>query len=137
MDRGDLVPDELIVAMVREAIERLDGEPILLDGFPRTVAQADALTGALAARGRELTAAILIDVPDETVVRWISGRHQGRARFRRGWSAPRSTRPGTFPRPARSREQRCAEPLQDLRASPARDRAVAAAGGLSPGPCRR
>ena len=79
MDRGDLVPDELIVAMVREAIERLDGGPILLDGFPRTVAQADALAGALAARGRELTTAILIDVPDETVVRWISGRHQDRA----------------------------------------------------------
>lgn len=79
MDRGDLVPDELIVAMVRDAIARLDGEPILLDGFPRTVAQADALTGALADRGRDLTAAILIDVPDETVVKWISGRHQGRA----------------------------------------------------------
>jgi adenylate kinase len=41
--------------------------------------QADALTGALADSGRELTAAILIDVPDEMVVRWISGRHQGRS----------------------------------------------------------
>jgi adenylate kinase len=79
MDRGELVPDELIVAMIGDAIARLDGEPILLDGFPRTVAQADALAGALEARGRELTAAILIDVPDETVAKWISGRHQGRA----------------------------------------------------------
>ena len=78
MDRGGLVPDELIVAMVRDAIVRLDGRPILLDGFPRTVAPADALAGALEDRGRELTAAILIDVPDEMVVERISGRQQGR-----------------------------------------------------------
>jgi len=78
MDHGDLVPDELIVAMIRNAIASLDGKPILLDGFPRTVAQADALAGALKARGRELTAAILIDVPDEVVIERISRRHQGR-----------------------------------------------------------
>jgi adenylate kinase len=78
MDRGDLVPDELIVAMMRDAIARLDGKPILLDGFPRTVAQADALTDALQDRGRELTAAVLVDVPDDVVVERISGRHQGR-----------------------------------------------------------
>ena len=69
MDRGDLVPDELIIAMIRDAIAGLDGEPIVLDGFPRTVAQADALADALAAREREMTAAILIDVPDDVVVR--------------------------------------------------------------------
>lgn len=78
MDRGGLVPDELIVAMIRDAIASLDGKPILLDGFPRTVTQADALAAELEARGRELTAAILIDVPDELVVERISGRHQGR-----------------------------------------------------------
>ncbi len=78
MDRGDLVPDELIVAVIRDAIADLDGKPILLDGFPRTVAQADALAEALEARDRELTAAILIDVPDEMVVERISGRRQGR-----------------------------------------------------------
>jgi adenylate kinase len=78
MDRGDLVPDELIVAVMRDAIASLDGKPILLDGFPRTVPQADALAGALEARGRELTAAVLVDVPDEVVVERISGRHQGR-----------------------------------------------------------
>lgn len=78
MDRGELVPDALIVAMVRDAIAGMDGTPILLDGFPRTVAQADALAGALAGRGRDLTAAILIDVPDELVVERIAGRHQGR-----------------------------------------------------------
>ena len=78
MDRGDLVPDELIVAMVRDAIASLDGSPILLDGFPRTLAQADALADALEARGRELTAVVLVDVPDDAVVERISGRHQGR-----------------------------------------------------------
>jgi adenylate kinase len=79
MDRGDLVPDELIFALVRDALAGLDGKPILLDGFPRTVAQADALAGALETRGRELTAAVLVDVPDDVVVERISGRHQGRA----------------------------------------------------------
>ena len=78
MDRGDLVPDELIIAVMRDAIARLDSEPILLDGFPRTVAQADALAHALKDRGRELTAAVLVDVPDDVVVERIRGRRQGR-----------------------------------------------------------
>jgi adenylate kinase len=78
MDRGDLVPDELIIAMVRDAIAELDGQPILLDGFPRTLAQADALGGVLRERERELTDAVLIDVPDDVVVDRISTRHQGR-----------------------------------------------------------
>jgi adenylate kinase len=78
MDRGDLVPNELIVAMIRDAIASLDGKPILLDGFPRTLTQADALAATLEARGRELTAAILIEVPDEMVVERIGNRHQGR-----------------------------------------------------------
>jgi adenylate kinase len=78
MDRGDLVPDELIVAMIRDAIADLDAKPILFDGFPRTVAQADALADALEARDRALTAAVLIDVPDDVVVERIRGRGQGR-----------------------------------------------------------
>jgi adenylate kinase len=78
MDRGDLVPDDLIIAMVRDAIGRLDDEPILLDGFPRTLAQADALGSVLGERERELTDAVLIDVPDDVVVERISGRGQGR-----------------------------------------------------------
>jgi adenylate kinase len=78
MDRGDLVPDEVIVAMVRDAIAGHDGEPILLDGFPRTVPQADALAGVLDDGGRELEAAVLIDVPDDVVVHRISSRGQGR-----------------------------------------------------------
>jgi adenylate kinase len=78
MDRGELVPDDLILAMVREAIEDLGDRPILLDGFPRTVGQADALAGALEEHGREMSASILIDVPDDEVIERISGRGQGR-----------------------------------------------------------
>jgi adenylate kinase len=78
MDRGDLVPDELMVAMIGDALAHLDGEPVLLDGYPRTVAQAEALEDALGERRRTLDAAILIDVPDELVVERIMGRRQGR-----------------------------------------------------------
>ena len=78
MDRGGLVPDELVVAAVRDAIAGLHGEAILLDGFPRTLAQARALDDVLAEHGRELHAAVLIDVPDEAVVERIAGRGQGR-----------------------------------------------------------
>jgi adenylate kinase len=78
MDRGDLVPDDLIVAVIRDQLAGLDDKPVLLDGFPRTVAQADALAEALEERGRALGAAVLIDVPDDVVVERISGRHQER-----------------------------------------------------------
>jgi adenylate kinase len=78
MDSGDLVPDALIVALVREAIAGEDG-PVLLDGFPRTTAQADALADVLADQGRELTAAVLIDVPDDVVAERILGRGEGRS----------------------------------------------------------
>jgi adenylate kinase len=78
MDRGELVPDDVVVDLLREAIAGHDGSPVLLDGFPRTVAQADALAGALADHGRELTAVVLVDVPDDVVAERISGRAQGR-----------------------------------------------------------
>jgi adenylate kinase len=78
MDRGDLVPDDLMVAMIGDALANLDGVPVLLDGYPRTVAQAEALEDTLGERRRELDAAILIDVPDELVVERIMGRRQGR-----------------------------------------------------------
>jgi adenylate kinase len=75
MQNGDLVPDELISKVIMERVdseEAADG--FLLDGFPRTVAQAEVLEEALDRRGRSLTAAILIEVPDEEVVRRLSGR---------------------------------------------------------------
>jgi adenylate kinase len=79
MDRGELVPDDVIVAVIEDALDELGDRPVLLDGFPRNVAQAEALERALAARGRELTGAVLIDVPDDVVAERISGRRQGRA----------------------------------------------------------
>jgi adenylate kinase len=74
MDRGDLVPDDLIVALIGDELEDRDDESIVLDGFPRTVAQADALAEALEPHGRELTSVVLIDVPDDVVTERVSGR---------------------------------------------------------------
>src|SRR3712207_6503210 len=78
MDRGDLVPDELICQVIMERIdsdEAADG--FLLDGFPRNLKQADVLANQLYKRNRHLTAALLIDVDDEEVVRRLSGRRFG------------------------------------------------------------
>jgi adenylate kinase len=74
MDRGDLVPDDLIVTAIGDELDGRDDESIVLDGFPRTVAQADALADALTAHGRELDGVVLIDVPDDVVTERISGR---------------------------------------------------------------
>jgi len=75
MDAGDLVPDDLIVAMAAERLEQDDAQDgFILDGFPRTEAQAEALDAQLAKMGRRVTAALLIEVPDEQVIRRLSGR---------------------------------------------------------------
>jgi adenylate kinase len=75
MDAGDLVPDELICKVIMERIDRpVAADGFLLDGFPRTIGQADTLEDALAGRDRRLTAALLIDTPDEEVIRRLSGR---------------------------------------------------------------
>jgi adenylate kinase len=76
MTAGRLVPDDLVVAMVQERIEA--SRRFLLDGFPRTLAQADALDDVLRLTRRELTAAVFIDAPDEIVVERIAGRADGR-----------------------------------------------------------
>jgi adenylate kinase len=76
MERGDLVPDELVVAMILDKISAEGADGFLLDGFPRNRAQAEALDAAMDERGRRLTAALLIDVPDELVVERITGRRQ-------------------------------------------------------------
>ncbi|MGD9100320.1 MAG: adenylate kinase [Anaerolineae bacterium] len=75
MDRGDLVPDDITIAMVMDRLSQPDcANGALLDGFPRTIAQAQALDGALAAQGHELSTVPLITVPDEVVVARLSGR---------------------------------------------------------------
>ncbi|HEY8304501.1 MAG TPA: adenylate kinase [Solirubrobacteraceae bacterium] len=75
MNAGELVPDQVILGMIGQRIGEQDArEGFLLDGFPRNTSQADALAATLAASDRRLTAALLIDVPDEEVVRRLAGR---------------------------------------------------------------
>jgi adenylate kinase len=75
MSAGELVPDELISDVIAERFDSGDADNgFLLDGFPRTVGQAEMLDGLLESRGRELTAALLIEAPDDEVVRRLSGR---------------------------------------------------------------
>ena len=75
LDSGELVPDAVTNEMVRERLSQPDAvEGFLLDGFPRKISQADALAEALEKVGRKLTAVLLIDVPDEEVIRRLSGR---------------------------------------------------------------
>jgi len=75
MAAGDLVPDDLMIGIIQERVnseEASDG--FLLDGFPRNVQQAESLEKAMREKGRDITATLLIDVPDDEVVKRISGR---------------------------------------------------------------
>jgi adenylate kinase len=75
MNNGDLVPDDLITEVILDRVDSEEaGDGFVLDGFPRTAAQAESLEKGLADRGRELTAALLIDVPDDEVIKRLSGR---------------------------------------------------------------
>jgi len=75
MDDGELVPDELISRAVAERFDSGEADNgFLLDGFPRTVGQAEVLDDLLEGRGRELTSVLLIEAPDDEVVRRLSGR---------------------------------------------------------------
>jgi adenylate kinase len=80
MDRGELVPDELVLDMVAERMRRPDVRGgLLLDGFPRTLAQAEALDARLARTHGEVRAAIYLDVPTEALVERLAGRWQCRS----------------------------------------------------------
>jgi adenylate kinase len=76
MDDGKLVPDDLVIAMILHKVEEEGDDGFLLDGFPRTVAQADALNEELEQLGRRLTAALAIEAPDDVVIERLSGRRQ-------------------------------------------------------------
>jgi len=67
-----------VIRMILDEIEDKGGDGFLLDGYPRSVEQADALAAALEENGRSLTAVLLIDVDDETVIQRLSGRRQCR-----------------------------------------------------------
>jgi len=75
MERGELVPDDVTVKMVMERISQPDCEEgVILDGFPRTLTQAEALDEALAGRGLAVSIVPLIEVSDEEVVRRLTAR---------------------------------------------------------------
>jgi adenylate kinase len=75
MDSGDLVPDEVIVGVIVEALDSAEArDGFILDGFPRTTPQAEALDAKLDELGRGVTAVLLIDVSDDEVVRRLGGR---------------------------------------------------------------
>ena len=80
LDRGELVPDELTVAMVLGRLAEADcRQGVLLDGFPRTVAQAQALDNGLQGMGQQIDLAIYLKVPREELLKRLSGRYICRA----------------------------------------------------------
>ena len=77
MEEGDLVPDDVITEVIRERVQEEDAQDgFILDGFPRTIPQAEALDEQLEHLGREITAALLVEAPKEEVIKRISGRRQ-------------------------------------------------------------
>lgn len=80
MDAGELVPDQLVIDLVMDRISEPDArEGFILDGFPRTVAQADALKTALEAKAMKIDAVVNMVVPSEELVRRLSSRYSCRA----------------------------------------------------------
>jgi adenylate kinase len=81
MDKGDLVPDDVIIGLLREVF----GSPqasqgVMMDGFPRTVAQAEAVDQLLAERKRKVDKVLFFDVPDEELIKRIAGRAKAEGR---------------------------------------------------------
>jgi adenylate kinase len=75
MDKGELVPDDVVIGVVEERLAKPDlDKGYMLDGFPRTLAQAEALDKIIVSQGKAINHAILVDVPDEELVARLSGR---------------------------------------------------------------
>ena len=80
LDRGDLVPDDLTVAMILQRLRQADCKPgVLMDGFPRTLAQAKALDEGLREVGTQIDAVVYLNVPREELLQRLSGRYICRA----------------------------------------------------------
>jgi len=76
MEAGRLVPDDVVIGIIADRLDKPDvAEGFILDGFPRTLAQADALEEMLAAKGRKLDLVIRLEVDDEALTRRIAGRY--------------------------------------------------------------
>jgi len=75
MDKGELVPDEVVIGLVRERLQQPDTDAgFILDGFPRTVVQAEALDGVLAGLGKRLDAVITVDVDKDALITRLTAR---------------------------------------------------------------
>ena len=74
VDSGRLVPDDIVCKVLMERLDAEGDDGFILDGFPRTAGQADVLQNALSRRGRRLTAALVIEVPDDAIVERLAGR---------------------------------------------------------------
>ena len=86
MDAGQLVSDEIVIGIIKERVKAADcSKGFILDGFPRTVAQASALDDMLAATAEEVKTVLELSVPDEALIEWIGGR----------WSQADRTTPST------------------------------------------
>ena len=76
MDKGDLVPDDVVIGVVEERFSKPDlDKGFMLDGFPRTEPQAEALDKMMSRLGKSIDHAVLVDVPDEELVSRLSGRY--------------------------------------------------------------
>ncbi len=76
MEAGQLVSDAIVIAVLKDRLEEGDtGKGVILDGFPRTIAQAEALDSLLAGKGQKITAVISLEVEDEAMIERISGRY--------------------------------------------------------------
>lgn len=95
IERGELVPDDLTIAMIKERLLRPDcAQGALLDGFPRTPVQADALKDLLRELGSELETVLYIEVPENVLVRRLGGRWTCRAQghvFHEQFSPPKTS----------------------------------------------
>lgn len=75
MEAGKLVPDEVVVGIISDRLDQGDASGFILDGFPRTLPQADALEGLLAEKGMPLDGVILLEVNDDILVERVAGRY--------------------------------------------------------------
>jgi len=119
MDRGELVPDEVMIGIIEQRLQEADArEGFVLDGFPRTVPQAEALGELLLGLGMPLDAVLALDVPEEVIVRRLAGR-------RTCPGCGRSYHVESDPPPADGRCQNCGRELvtrPDDRAETVRER---------------
>ena len=75
MDRGSLVPDEIILGLIEEKLGSKEaGQGVIMDGFPRTIAQAEAVDGLLSSRGDQIDSVVAFEIPDEILIRRMIGR---------------------------------------------------------------